>query len=597
MHQIFYIDANEEVNSIISKIRKSNSKYNILVIAQGALLMQSAVSLKLIKREVDTLDKKVMMIIRDERAASIASKIGFPVKKSLEEVKGLNTQAIPKKTDIQSNMDMGNKDNHSQDLSNIVSKNNRLVNLGSDSFVSVSGVVEPKKDLTEVKENKSLKDDVYFSELAPENPEKNDVFLEQQEDAFKNLFVQQDQNELPKQKKETHSGGGVLKFIGIFALIVLILIGSIAAYFWLPSANVTVFPVKKSENLNLKLNISENAENSSDYQNDLINLETEMIEKESTLSLNFDATGQKGDSNQKAKGKITIYNEFSETSQILVVTTRFISNDEKLFRLLETVTVPGMTVKDGKTEPGKVEAEIVADEAGEKFNIKEAEFRIPGFKGSAKYDKFYAKLNEETKGGGSSESTLKMVSKSDIESAKFKTEEQLKNQLRDNIKNSIGEENILLDNAVAYEVVDFSVFPEEGSITEKFEYQVKMKVTGLSFSNKKLSDEIVKYIENNFNQKKSSMKLVSFENNYGRADIDFSKKTIKMDVSVNAKLRSEINGEEISKNLAGKNKDELSDVIKNYPEINKVEVIISPSFLANSFPRYPSKIKVGISND
>lgn len=597
MHQIFYIDANEEVNSIISKIRKSNSKYNILVIAQGALLMQSAVSLKLIKREVDALDKKVMMIIRDERAASIASKIGFPVKKSLEEVKGLSTQVIPKKTDIQSNMDMSSKDKHSQDLDNIVSKNNRLVNLGSDSFVSVSGIVEPKKDLTEVGESKPLKDDVYFSELASENSEKNDALLEQQEDAFKNLFVQQEQSEPPKQKKETHSGGGVLKFIGIFAVIVLILIGSMAAYFWLPTANVTIFPVKKNENLNLKLNISENAENSSDYQNDLINLETEMIEKESTLSLNFDATGQKGDSNQKAKGKITIYNEFSETSQILVVTTRFMSNDEKLFRLLETVTVPGMTVKDGKVEPGKVEAEIVADEAGEKFNIKEAEFKIPGFKGSSKYDKFYAKLNEETKGGGSSESNLKMVSKSDIESAKFKTEEQLKSQLRDNIKNSIGGENVLLDNAVAYEIVDFSVFPEEGSITEKFEYQVKMKVKGLSFSNKKLDDEIAKYIENNFNQKNPSMKLVSFENNYGHADIDFSKKTIKMDVNVNAKLRSEINTEEISRNLAGRNKDELSDVIKNYPEINKVEVMISPSFLANSFPRYPSKIKIGISND
>ncbi len=93
------------------------------------------------------------------------------------------------------------------------------------------------------------------------------------------------------------------------------------------------------------------------------------------------------------------------------------------------------------------------------------------------------------------------------------------------------------------------------------------------------------------------MKLVSFENNYGHADIDFAKKTIKMDVSVNAKLRSEINREEISRNLAGKNKDELSEVINNYPEINKVEVMISPSFLASSFPRYPSKIKVSISND
>src|SRR3989339_2035212 len=113
MHQIFYIDVDEEVNSIIGKIKKSNSKYNILVIAQGALLMQSAVSLKLIKREIDSLDKKVMMIIRDERAASMAEKIGFPVKKSLEDVKGLNTQAVSKKTDIQANRELNRKESDS----------------------------------------------------------------------------------------------------------------------------------------------------------------------------------------------------------------------------------------------------------------------------------------------------------------------------------------------------------------------------------------------------------------------------------------------------------------------------------------------------
>jgi hypothetical protein len=93
------------------------------------------------------------------------------------------------------------------------------------------------------------------------------------------------------------------------------------------------------------------------------------------------------------------------------------------------------------------------------------------------------------------------------------------------------------------------------------------------------------------------MSLVSFENNYGNADIDFSKKAIKMDVNVNLKLRSEIDVNDLSRSLAGKSKDELSDVIKKYPEINRAEALISPSFLANSFPRYPSKIKVQVNND
>jgi hypothetical protein len=49
--------------------------------------------------------------------------------------------------------------------------------------------------------------------------------------------------------------------------------------------------------------------------------------------------------------------------------------------------------------------------------------------------------------------------------------------------------------------------------------------------------------------------------------------------------------------LAGKNKNEMSGVISGYPEINKVEATISPNFISNSFPKYPSRIKVIFNND
>lgn len=598
MHQIFYIDVNEEVNSIIGKIRKSNAKYNILVIAQGALLMQSAVSLKLIKREVDTLGKKVMMIIRDKRAASLAEKIGFPVKKNLEEIKGLNTQVLIEKADTQSAMESGIRKNNSSDLNNVVSKKNRLINLGSDGFVSSEGMIEVKKEISENKKNNYSEENVFDNFFS--SVEKKNISAENHGgDAFGNIFAEsvekvQDFSEDSNEKEV--STQGVAKFLWGMVGIIFILILGIGAYFFLPSAQVNVFPLKKNENFSLKLNVIENPD-SLNSQGNSINLKTKLIEKEETLSLNFNATGQKGDSNQKARGKITIYNEFSEVSQVLVVTTRFLSDNNKLFRLLETVTVPGMTIKDGKTEPGKIEAAIVADEAGEDFNIKEATFKIPGFQGSAKYDKFYAKLNEETKGGGNSEGSLRVVSKIDIESAKFATEKKLKEQFKEDIKNVLGEENFFLEDAISYEVVDFSVFPEEGSITESFEYQVKMKMKALSFSEKEMTDKITDFIKLKSSEHKVPLEIVSFENNYGNADIDFAKKTIKMEVSVNAKLKSRIDTEKISNSLSGKEREELDDIISNYPEISKVEAIISPDFLSGKFPQYSSKIKVEINND
>lgn len=597
MHQTFYIDVDEEVNSVINRIRKSNEKYNILVIAHGALLMQSAVSLKLIKREADALEKKVMIITKDELAASIAKKIGFPVRNSLEEVNENKSNPVVKRESIlvsrePERVNVG-AEKESVEPMEVIDKKNRLVNLGSDSFMSASGMIKKPEIEKNLKNSPPKKE--FDNSASTRSSFSNKTSLGAvSSDSFENLFIEPTEPVTTK-NRENLSAGSALKFLWIFIVFIGILLLAIGAYFYLPSAQVTVFPLKKTENISLKLDVSENP-NSGSSANTIV-LKTQVIEDEAVLSNTFDATGQKGDSNQKAKGVITIYNEFSETSQVLVATTRFLSNDNKLFRLLETVTVPGMTVKDGKTEAGKIEANIVADEAGSDFNIKEATFTIPGLVGSAKHDKFYAKLTQETKGGGNSGSDLKAVSKSDIENAKFKTENQLKSQLKENIKNKLGSENQLLDNAISYEVLDFSVFPEEGAVTENFEYQVRIKIKTLAFSSKEMDEKIVNLINSSVSQKNVPMELSSFEKNYGNADIDFAKKTIKMDVSVNSKLISKIDKNKISEGLAGKKKEEMSEIIGTYPEVSKAEAIVSPNFISNSFPKYPSKINIEIGQD
>ena len=62
-----------------------------------------------------------------------------------------------------------------------------------------------------------------------------------------------------------------------------------------------------------------------------------------------------------------------------------------IFRIPKTVTIPGAKLESGELIPGKLEMEVTADNAGEKYNIEPSDFTIPGFKGSPKFEKFYAK--------------------------------------------------------------------------------------------------------------------------------------------------------------------------------------------------------------
>ena len=103
----------------------------------------------------------------------------------------------------------------------------------------------------------------------------------------------------------------------------------------------------------------------------------------------------------KAQGTITIYNAYNSSPQELVATTRFVTPDGKIFRLANTVTVPGAQVVNGQITPSSITASIVADQPGPNYNIGPvAHLTVPGFqKDTARYNGFYGTITSSTSGG------------------------------------------------------------------------------------------------------------------------------------------------------------------------------------------------------
>ena len=79
----------------------------------------------------------------------------------------------------------------------------------------------------------------------------------------------------------------------------------------------------------------------------------------------------------KASGSIAVSNTYSASPVKLVKNTRFESPDGLIFRVLSDVVVPG---KKGATA-GTINVTVVADQAGEKYNIAPTvKFTVPGLK-------------------------------------------------------------------------------------------------------------------------------------------------------------------------------------------------------------------------
>ncbi len=190
--------------------------------------------------------------------------------------------------------------------------------------------------------------------------------------------------------KEPIKGRGFRIFMWIIACVaVLIFVATMLMVF--AKATVTVTPKNAS--------ISIATEIVADQSGAAESIPFETIALGKISSVEVAATGQTFVS-EKARGTITIYNNFSTNPQRLVKNTRFTTASGLVYRIDSSVTIPGRKVEGGVTVPGSVDALVFADEAGPSYNIASAEFTIPGFKDDpARYTKFSAKTKTEIKGG------------------------------------------------------------------------------------------------------------------------------------------------------------------------------------------------------
>jgi len=163
----------------------------------------------------------------------------------------------------------------------------------------------------------------------------------------------------------------------------------------------------------------------------------------------FSSTGQ-GKDERKAKGIITIYNNYSTSPQILVATTRFETPDNKIFRLDSRIVIPGASTKNGKLIPSTIDVKVTADKPGPEYNIEavtadkpgpeynieacnlpDCKFTIPGFEGTSKFKGFYG-ISTKAMAGGTSGS-VPLITSDDLKNA----EEVILQKVMDSIEQDL----------------------------------------------------------------------------------------------------------------------------------------------------------------
>ncbi len=95
MSLLAYIDSDEEIISVISRLRKASDREIFFVVPKRALFVQSLVNLRLLDREAKKLGKKLCLVAPDEESLNLVRKSGIESRSSLEGVQGMGQPPRP----------------------------------------------------------------------------------------------------------------------------------------------------------------------------------------------------------------------------------------------------------------------------------------------------------------------------------------------------------------------------------------------------------------------------------------------------------------------------------------------------------------------
>ena len=298
-----------------------------------------------------------------------------------------------------------------------------------------------------------------------------------------------------------------------------------------------------------------------------------------TATRTLQATGEQQVEKQ-ASGKIKIINTHKETPQELVKNTRFQAPNGLIYRIKDSIVVPGYKMNGTSIVPGTLEVEVFADSAGEDYNTSgQVKFTIPGFEGKEQFDKITAESVGNMTGGYIG--IQKVVS----DEAKEKAEEELKKELTEQFNQSQNEstEYVIVPNTETLSFGELQDKAEGNSVV----LTLTARVDAYSFAKKDLQN----FIGQNSITGASTSDMFTLDTSV----LTFEINEQGISISGNTEITYVTDTEKIKSDFAGKKRSESMTIIDSYNSIREAKANLKP-FWKTKFPADSSKIEVTTLN-
>ena len=538
-----YIDVDDEITTIIDKVRSSDKKIVALVLPKRATVLQSVVNMKLLNRSATTAKKNLVLITSEAGLLPLAGAVGIHVAKNLQSKPvipvGPTDDEIPDSLIHDEEMD-------AEDEPDLDDKKA----IGVLAGVGVAGAALTAEETIDMDDDEAPASQAQKAA----KPKKDKKLKVPNFDRFRKLLI-----------------------IGGIALVVL-LVGGYFAFVRLPKAKIVIYA--DSSDTNMVVSFTANtATKTYDEAGKVVPAQLATAKK--TDSQTAPASGQKNNG-EKATGTVSmtakVCGSFSSPSQVSSGTG--VSTGGQTYITQQTVTFTPDTISGGCINFKSNGTTITAQNPGASYNVSGATFAVAS----------RADITSSGSTTGGTDNIVKVISQADVDAAKAKINataqsEAAKKELTDTVKKN---GMMPIDSSFATVGPNFTITPKVGDPGDTVAVASDATYSMLGVD----KDSLHKLIVSQANKQIDTSKQAVLNDGLDTATYTVQNKdnpTVEVTTTVN--VGPNVNTESIKKDIAGKKKAETIEIISSRPSIKSVTVSYSP-FWVTKTPSNPSKVTI-----
>lgn len=541
---VIYIDVEDDITSIIGKVKASNEKVVALVPPKRVGVLQSAVNLRLLERSAKKSQKRLVLITNNQALASLAAAAKLPVAKNLQSKPELGEIAVLKVDDENDVIDgselpigeLARTADEPAGFGDEISLSG--VNVDENGFDSTKKAVAPRHGET------------------PGAPKSKKGLMVPNFNRFRKKFVL--------------IGIGIVFLIGFLVW---------AIFF---SSRATVEITAKTSSLPISQVVNLAAEESND-PGSLQAVKKEIIKKE---AVEFVATGEENQG-EKATGVVKL-SKLSQDSIGVPAGTELTSSSGLTFTTNAAATIPASSPCFPSFCAGSVNVGVTAAGPGANFNA--ATGSLSGAPEGAN-----GTFTGPTSGG--TDKIVKVVTDSDVQKANELLNKKENPAVRSELEKSFGKGVKLIDTSYKVAKSDPTSTPKVGEVAAgNAKLEITMTYSMYAVSESELSTFLDGVLDKDIKDKENQR---AYNNGIKKANFtnfEISDKKISAVVTANAQVGPQIKEEDLKKQIKGMRYGEVQEKLEAIAGINKVHTKFWP-FWVSSVPEDGSRITIEFKLD